>query len=49
MSGYPEDELAEVPNFSIQRDFLPKPFRPAELERRVAEALHAAHVLVTSA
>ena len=42
MSGYPEDALAEVPNFSVQRDFIAKPFRPAELERRVAEAIAAA-------
>jgi hypothetical protein len=39
MSGYPEDALAEVPNFSVQRDFLAKPFKPADLERRVAEAV----------
>ncbi|MDQ8154801.1 MAG: response regulator [Gemmatimonadota bacterium] len=39
MSGYPEDALAEVPNFSVQRDFLAKPFKPSDLERRVAEAL----------
>ncbi len=42
MSGYPEDALADVPNFSVERDFLAKPFKPAELERRVAEALTGA-------
>ena len=49
MSGYPEDALAGVPNFSIQRDFLAKPFRPVDLERRVADAMNAARPLVSRA
>ena len=49
MSGYPEDALAEVPNFSVQRDFLAKPFTPAELVRRVGQATSGAASAATPA
>jgi two-component system cell cycle sensor histidine kinase/response regulator CckA len=39
MSGYPEDALAEVPDLSLARDFLAKPFTRDELVRRVGLAL----------
>ncbi len=42
MSGYPADELSDLPDHEFDRDFLPKPFTTAGLLERVASKLASA-------